>query len=213
MISPALVIEKCSNCGHDIMASGDLVKHTNTKDGHRFFTKFCQECECATPSIQKKELAVSFPKRRGKTREKIAKLVDEGKTNREISKTLQLALSTVSYHVGAITAVKAAVAGSETHKAESKTTGENETAKDPTGEAASLQNKNPPKTGSDSGVLKSRVEVACFEGYYDTQKKLISETVKEEIYHAGKGKTITMEVRQLPDRTRVVVEIIGEDVQ
>ena len=33
-----LKIEKCANCGHDIMAKDDLIKHTNVKDGHRYFT-------------------------------------------------------------------------------------------------------------------------------------------------------------------------------
>ena len=215
MISNALEIEKCANCGHDIMASGDLVKHTNTKDGHRFFTKFCQECECSTPSIQKKELTVKFPKKQGKTREEIAKLLGEGKTNREISKILGMASSSVSYHVGAIMAVRAAAvkasAGRETEDAGVIRSIEEQANE--TKEITVEKEKSPSPPAPNLGILKSRVEVSCFEGYYDTQKKLISETVKEEIYHAGKGKTITMEVRKLPDRTRVVVEITGEDAQ
>ena len=45
-----LKIEKCANCGHDIMARDDLVKHTNIKDGHRYFTLHCQECGCKSPA-------------------------------------------------------------------------------------------------------------------------------------------------------------------
>ena len=45
-----LKIEKCANCGHDIMARDDLVKHTNIKDGHRYFTLYCQECGCKSPA-------------------------------------------------------------------------------------------------------------------------------------------------------------------
>ena len=47
-----LKIEKCANCGHDIMARDDLVKHTNTKDGHRYFTLNCNEsnCKCNSPA-------------------------------------------------------------------------------------------------------------------------------------------------------------------
>ena len=47
-----LKIEKCANCGHDIMARDDLVKHTNTKDGHRYFTLYCNEsnCKCNSPA-------------------------------------------------------------------------------------------------------------------------------------------------------------------
>ena len=211
MISSSLNIEKCLNCGHDAMASGELVKHTNVKDGHRFFTKYCQECDCSEPAqlTEKKELQVSFPKKKGKTRAEIEKLLGEGKTNREIAQALDMALSSVSYHVGAITAAKAAAA---------KASGEHETVDTgPKGTEAQAkeitagQEKHSIPPAADPGILKSRIEVACFEGYYDTQKKLISETVKEEIYHAGKGKTITMEVRKLPDRTRVVVEITGED--
>ena len=212
MISNALEIEKCANCGHDIMASGDLVKHTNTKDGHRFFTKFCQECECSEPAKEGKKTELDLEVGKIKTREKVADLVRQGKTTGEISRTLQLASSTVSYHVSAIKATES----HETNKAEGLRETAGETIRKPTDEIAvpRKENENLRKTDSpDMGILKSRVEVSCFEGYYDTQKKLISETVKEEIYHAGKGKTITMEVRKLPDRTRVVVEITGEDAQ
>ena len=59
------------------------------------------------------------------------------------------------------------------------------------------------------GILRSKVMISGFEGYYDNQKKLISELIKEHIYHAGKGKSITMEVRQLEDLLRVTVEISG----
>ncbi|MHB8395706.1 MAG: helix-turn-helix transcriptional regulator [Thermoplasmataceae archaeon] len=59
------------------------------------------------------------------------------------------------------------------------------------------------------GILRSRVMISAYGAYYDSQKKLISETIKEYVYHAGKGKTITMEVRQLEDLLRVVVEISG----
>ena len=45
-----LKIEKCANCGHDIMAKDDLIKHTNVKDGHRYFTQYCQECGCKSPA-------------------------------------------------------------------------------------------------------------------------------------------------------------------
>ena len=45
-----LKIEKCANCGHDIMAKDDLVKHANIKDGHRYFTLYYQECGCKSPA-------------------------------------------------------------------------------------------------------------------------------------------------------------------
>ena len=47
-----LKIEKCANCGHDIMARDDLIKHTNVKDGHRYFTLYCNEsnCKCKSPA-------------------------------------------------------------------------------------------------------------------------------------------------------------------
>lgn len=213
MISSSLNIEKCLNCGHDIMASGELVKHTNTKDGHRFFTKFCQECDCSEPAqlTEKKELQVSFPKKQGKTRAEIEKLLGEGKTNREISKILDMASSSVSYHVGAITAAKAAAnkasGGHETGDTGSIKAGETSGTK----EAVVGQEKPPILPSPEPGILKSRIEVENCDGYSDVQKQLISESVRQEIYHAGKGKAITMEVRKLPDRTRVVVEITGED--
>lgn len=209
MISSSLNIEKCLNCGHDIMASGELVKHTNTKDGHRFFTKFCQECDCSEPAqlTEKKELQVSFPKKKGKTRAEIEKLLGEGKTNREISKILDMASSSVSYHVGAIKAAAAKASGGH----ETGDAGVNGTAKDQTKEADAEQEKPPILPSPEPGILKSRIEVENCDGYSDVQKQLISESVRQEIYHAGKGKAITMEVRKLPDRTRVVVEITGED--
>lgn len=202
MISNAFEIEKCANCGHDIMASGELVKHTNTKDGHRFFTRFCQECKCSEPAKEGKKTELDLEVGKVKTREKVADLARQGKTISEISRILQLASSTVSYHVSAI---KTAESGHETNKAEGLGETAGETIRGLTDEIAvpRKENKNLRKSDSpDLGVLKSKVEVSCFEGYYDTQKKLISETVKQEIYHAGKGKTITMELRKLADRTR-----------
>ena len=203
-----LSIEKCANCGHDVMARDDLVKHTNIKDGHRYFTLHCQGCECdspASPSDTKSELNLEIDT--VKTREKVAALVRQGKTNKEISKILQLTGPTISYHVSAIKAV----AGQETENAGVKRFTEKQT--NVTKEITVETNNLPSPSATDLGILKSKIEMACFEGYYDTQKKLISETVKDEIYHAGKGKTITMEVRKLADRTRIVIEIIGKDSQ
>jgi hypothetical protein len=63
------------------------------------------------------------------------------------------------------------------------------------------------------GSLRSRIEIAVYEGYYDAQRKLITESIREEIYHAAKGRTIVMECRQLPgDRRRIMVEISGGEV-
>ena len=59
------------------------------------------------------------------------------------------------------------------------------------------------------GILRSKVMISGFEGYYDGQKKLISETIKEYVYRAGKGKSIEMEVRQLENLLRVTLEISG----
>ncbi len=212
-----LKIEKCGICGHDIMANGELVKHTNVQDGHRFFTLYCQECECSTPIVEeKKELKVEVRNgstgERVRTRDEIEKLLGEGKTNREICKLLDLASSTVSYHVSAI---KAAASSREKKNAGDleQIKAENAVVEKLNEEINRLRAENEKllhaATPPMNGTLKSRVEISCFEGYYDTQKKLISETVKEEIYHASKGKTITMEVRKFPDRTRVTVEISG----
>ena len=60
------------------------------------------------------------------------------------------------------------------------------------------------------GILRSRIEIAFFDGYYDAQRKLITESIKEEIYHAAKGRSIVMESRALDgDARRIIIEISG----
>ena len=63
---------------------------------------------------------------------------------------------------------------------------------------------------SEEGILRSKIEISQYGGYYDSQRKLISESIKEEIYHAAKDRTITMESRLLPgDGRKILIKITG----
>ena len=60
------------------------------------------------------------------------------------------------------------------------------------------------------GILRSRIEVIFYDGYYDHQRRLITESIKEEVYHAAKGRSIVMESRALDgDARRIIIEISG----
>ena len=60
------------------------------------------------------------------------------------------------------------------------------------------------------GILRSKIEISQYGGYYDSQRKLITETIKEEIYHVAKDRTITMESRLLPgDGRKILIKITG----
>ena len=308
----------CVNCGHNAAGSGELVKHTNTRDGHRFFTLHCQVCKCDKPAIQGKDvkeakevITVEVEKQpeaifsltpgpgglenlarsmNGKISskeqrkcgecdfqgvpqplmlhavknhpfpgEELKKLLAAGKTVPEIAESLHRSRSTVAYHIAKLKPEDETPGSSPESKDKEK--------KDPTesskrileleGEVASLKKALSEalanrENGEDNdreslihdnqtleklltaarnqiaeyeeqiarihagngdnghpGTLRSKVMISGFEGYYDNQKKLISELIKEHIYHAGKGKSITMEVRQLEDLLRVTVEISG----
>ena len=63
---------------------------------------------------------------------------------------------------------------------------------------------------SEEGILRSKIEISQYGGYYDSQRKLITETIKEEIYHVAKDRTITMESRLLPgDGRKILIKITG----
>lgn len=236
----------CVNCGHDAAGSGDLVKHTNTRDGHRFFTLHCQVCKCDKPAIQGKEVLVVEAKKdpeiadrenagssvniqklmADSRRKEILRLHEEGKTAREISDLLKVSPQLVNLRLqeegisprpkerspeiekkdpkeseSKILLLEVEIENLKRSLAEAR---EQITAADRTiAELRSTPNDGYP------GILRSKVMISGFEGYYDNQKKLISELIKEHIYHAGKGKSITMEVRQLEDLLRVTVEISG----
>ena len=60
------------------------------------------------------------------------------------------------------------------------------------------------------GILRSRIEVTFYDGYYDHQRRLITESIKEEVYHAAKGRSIVMESKVLDgDTRRIIIEISG----
>ena len=274
-IATTLIIEKCANCGHDIMARDDLAKHTNVdQEGHRFFTKFCQECyrsggSCASPSVGKqvievgREPEVKPPETEGEipardTRQcpecnfsgrlqrvalhmrinhpfpldRMKELLAAGRTVQEIALELNRGVNTIRYHMKRHDAGSGDGAGTqgedpgsippEDHRRQAPTESqkaflhENEVLRQKILDlerqvsAAEETPRTIPADHAQEGRLQSRIEISCFTGYYDTQKKLISETIKEEIYHAAKGKTITMETRVLPgDARRIVVEISG----
>ena len=195
MIASSLVIEKCANCGHDIMARDDLVKHTNVdQEGHRFFTKFCQECyrsggSCDSPSVGKQVIEVG---REPEVKPPETEGEDPGSIPPEDHRR------------------QAPTEGQEALLHENEVLRQKILDLERQVSAAEETPRTIPADHAQEGRLQSRIEISCFTGYYDTQKKLISETIKEEIYHAAKGKTITMETRVLPgDARRIVVEISG----
>jgi septal ring factor EnvC (AmiA/AmiB activator) len=66
-------------------------------------------------------------------------------------------------------------------------------------------------TPKEEGVLRSRIEISEYEGYYDNQRKIITETIKEEIYHVAQGRRIILESRATSGNgRRIIVDISGE---
>ena len=63
------------------------------------------------------------------------------------------------------------------------------------------------------GTLKSSIMISNFEGYLDPQGKMLVEVVKDQIHHAGVDHAIKMEIRDLPDKRIIIVEISKEEVK
>ena len=143
--------------------------------------------------------------------EKLIALLNEKKTVPEIAELLHRSRSTVAYHVSKIRTLDDQTEKKDPEESSKRVLeleGEIASVKKALSEALERV-KNGEGNNGHPGILRSRVMISGFEGYYDGQKKLISETIKEYIYRAGKGKSITMEVRQLEDLLRVTVEISG----
>lgn len=73
-------------------------------------------------------------------------------------------------------------------------------------QAAERLRNNP---AADDGVVLTSAFIRNFDGYFDSQRKMISEMVKDEIYHSGKGREIRFEIRQLPAGRKIVLTVEG----
>lgn len=229
----SLKIEKCAKCGHDIMASGDLVKHTNVKDGHRYFTQFCQVCKCDTPTMPRGgsgELTVEV-KEPEKTRPEgtfTCRQCGEDFSSKQLLATHNRAKHRVDYEkIGGF------LAQGKTAQEISLETGAPVTtvrgwidrlkdqlhgtaeSREQDGKSGEKGNGRPPETGTDpQGALKTRIEISRRESsivFQNSQIRFIRDMVENLLESAPDGESIVMETRIFPGNVRrITVEISGE---
>ena len=217
----SLPFEKCAKCGHDIMASGDLVKHTNVKEGHRYFTQFCQVCKCDTPTMPRGgsgELTVEV-KEPKKTRPEgtfTCRQCGEDFPSKQLLATHSRAKHKVAYERIADLLAKGRSAQEisiETGAPLTTVRGWIERLKDQnhgTGE-----NQGPMEEKTDpQGSLKTRIEISRRESsivFQNSQIRFIRDLIQNLLESAPDGDSIVMEMRIYPGNVRrISIEISGE---
>ena len=228
-----LKIEKCANCGHDIMARDDLVKHTNIKDGHRYFTLYCNEsnCKCKSPARDpdggaEVTLEVSQPRKPRPEGTFTCRQCGE-----DFSSKQMLATHSKAKHVVAYEKIAQLLAQGMTIQDISRETGApvatvrgwvnrlndqhhvNGEKQEPQGEKPMEEKDNSPRPGEaePEGILKTRIEISRRESalvFQASQIRFIQDYVGNVLECIPDGDSIRMDMKILPGNVRrILIEI------
>ena len=229
-----LKIEKCANCGHDIMARDDLVKHTNIKDGHRYFTLYCQECGCKSPTRPPDggtELTLEVNQTRKPRPEGTFTCRQCGE---DFTSKQMLATHSKAKHAVAYEKVAQLLAKGMTVQDISRETGApvetvrgwvnrlnarqhgNGGKQEPHMERSTEENGSGPRPGEaePEGILKTRIEISRRESsilFQTAQIHFIRDYIVDMLECTPDGDSIRMDMKILPGNVRrILIEISGK---
>jgi transposase-like protein len=233
MIAEPLKIEKCASCGHDIMARDDLAKHTNVKDGHRYFTQYCQECGCKsaarTPDGAELTPQINQPVKPGPGKTFTCRQCGENFTSKQM-----LAMHSKAKHVVPYKRVSDLLAQGMSvqdiaeemgapvptvtgwvNRLNARQHGNGEKQK-PHREEAAEENGSGPRPGEaePEGILKTRIEISRREStlvFQNAQLHFIRDYIVDLMECTPDGDSIRMEMRIFPGGIRrILIEISGQ---
>ena len=231
-----LKIEKCANCGHDIMARDDLVKHTNIKDGHRYFTLYCNEsnCKCNSPARPpdggaEVTLEVSQPRKPRPEGTFTCRQCGEDFSSKQMLATHSKAKHAVAYEkvaqllgqgmtvqdISRETGAPVATVRGWVNRLNARQHGNGE-KQEPHREKATEENGSGPRPGEaePEGILKTRIEISRRESsilFQTAQIHFIRDYIVDMLECTPDGDSIRMDMKILPGNVRrILIEISGK---